>query len=137
MLRSTLSAVTVAILTALMPAQVAAENLDGVKVSVKVEEFCGLTATGLEMSVGQQVLQTTVQETCNRASGFHVIAGHRSLLAGEQVQIEYAGTVSDLDESGMSNVVFRPGPRIGSVPVILRARGLRENLLVNLTLSSF
>ena len=74
MLRSTLSAVTVAILTALMPAQVAAENLDGVKVSVKVEEFCGLTATGLEMSVGQQVLQTTVQETCNRASGLRIIA---------------------------------------------------------------
>jgi hypothetical protein len=64
-----------------------------------------------------------------------VLASHRALASGEQVQINYAGETRQLDSSGISDIAYRTGPSFGEVPITIQTSGLTETLAISLGLA--
>jgi hypothetical protein len=103
----------------------------GVRITVTVPEVCQIESVAL-VSNSDGVTSGTVFEMCNGGRGFRVVASHRTLASGEQVQINYAGQIRLLDSSGVSDVAQRSSPIVGTVPVTIESSGLVQSLAISL-----
>ncbi|WP_300379045.1 hypothetical protein [Henriciella sp.] len=110
----------------------AAGNVD---ITVVVPEVCQIESTAITVDSNGSSASGTVFEMCNSGRGFRVIASHRTLAGGEEVEINYNGQVRELDSSGVSDVAFRNGPIAGSVPVTIQSNGLVEGISISLGLT--
>jgi hypothetical protein len=128
----------IAILVAVALPTAAHANADGsagVRISLVVPEVCQIDSSAIHIDASGGTASGTVFEMCNSGRGFRVMASHRMIAEGEQVQIDYAGQVHQLDRSGISDVAQRNGPTVGDVPVRIRANGLVQNLAISLGLA--
>ena len=107
----------------------------GVDISLVVPEVCQIESTAITVDANGASASGTVFEMCNSGRGFRVIASHRALVGGEQVEINYGGEVRQLDSSGVSDVAYRHGPVAGNVPVTIQTDGLVQNFSVSLGLT--
>ena len=107
----------------------------GVPISLIVPEICQIEASTLTVDASGDSASGTVFEMCNSGRGFRVLASHRPLVSGEQVQISYAGEIRQLDSSGMSDIAYRSGPTFGEVPVTIQTNGLTGTLAISLGLA--
>lgn len=114
-----------------------AETSSGAEISLIVPEFCQIESSVVAVDTDNMSVSGTVLEMCNSGRGFRIIATHRSLVAGEKVQIKYGGEIRQLDSSGVSNVAHRYGPIARDVPVEIEANGLVQGLSVSLGLAVF
>src|SRR3546814_17596348 len=64
------------------------------------------------------------------------MASHRMLADGEQVQINYAGEIRQLDNSGLSDIAYRRGPVVRNVPVTIRTDGLMQSLAISMGIAA-
>jgi hypothetical protein len=108
----------------------------GVRISLVVPEICQIESPTITVDASGETASGTVFEMCNSGRGFRVMASHRVLAEGEQVQINYAGQIRQLDSSGMSDVAHRSGPTVGNVPVTIQTNGLVQNLAISLGLAA-
>lgn len=108
----------------------------GVRISLVVPEICQIESSALIVDADGVSASGTVFEMCNSGRGFRVMASHRMLIEGEQVQINYAGETRQLDSSGMSDVAYRSGPTVGNVPVTIQTNGLVQGLAISLGLAA-
>jgi hypothetical protein len=104
----------------------------GFGVRLTVPEICHLVLNDAVVAPGEGAAVIDVFEMCNSGRGFRVIASHRPLETGEQVQVNYAGQIRLLDSSGMSDIAYRNGPIFGSVPVTIQTSGLVQGLAISL-----
>lgn len=116
-------------------AQADGGNSTGVRISATVPEVCQIEASAIAVDSATGQASTTVFEMCNSGRGFHVIASHRALEAGEQVRIDYAGEARQLDPSGTSALAYRAGPIVDRVPVSVQSTGLVQDLAISLGLT--
>lgn len=103
----------------------------GVRITVTVPEVCQIESVTL-VSSSDGITSGTVFEMCNGGRGFRVMASHRMLASGEQVQINYAGQVRQLNSSGISDIAQRTSPIVGDVPVTIQTSGLVQSLAISL-----
>src|SRR3546814_4114852 len=89
----------------------------GFRISLVVPEVCQIESSDIIVDAGSGLATGTVFEACNSGRGFRVMASHRMLADGEQVQINYAGEIRQLDNSGLSDIAYRRGPVVRNVPV--------------------
>ncbi len=118
------------------PAHAEGNASAGFRISLTIPEVCQLEASDILIAQDGGGATLNVFEMCNSGRGFRVMASHRALAVGEQVQINYAGQVRQLDSSGMSDVAQRSGPVVGNVPVAIQASGLVETLAISLGLAA-
>lgn len=104
--------------------------------SAVVPESCGLDAISFVLDDNQNIARGFVNEYCNSSHGFQVLASHRMLESGEQVEVDYDGSFVSLDQSGVSSVAFRQGARFGPVPVEIRALSMTENLALSFSITA-
>src|SRR3546814_18493724 len=76
----------------------------GFRISLVVPEVCQIESSDIIVDAGSGLATGTVFEACNSGRGFRVMASHRMLADGEQVQINYAGEIRQLDNSGLSDI---------------------------------
>ena len=107
----------------------------GLNIRVTVPLVCQIDATDLTMSVNQTETSGVIQEMCNGAVSFSVVASHRALEDGEEVQLSYDGQYTRLDPAGVSAVASRTGPTFGNVPISIRSSGLVDDLAISLGLA--
>lgn len=126
--------ICLAIACATIPSAAYAQGGDeaGFRLSATVPVVCQLEASALVVGKDANEGSASVFEMCNSSGGFRVLAYYRALEPGEQVQIDYAGQLRQLDPGGMSEVASRPGPKVGSVPVFVQTHGLVEGLAISL-----
>ncbi len=117
-----------------LPAPAAAETA-GARITLTVPEVCQIETSAILVDAEAGSASGSVFEMCNSGRGFRVLASHRALAEGEQVQIDYAGEIRQLDRSGISAVAQRSGPTIGHVPVRILTDGLVGNLAISLGLA--
>jgi hypothetical protein len=108
----------------------------GFRISVVVPEVCQIESSDIIVDVSNGSASGMVSEMCNSGRGFRVMASHRELAAGEQVQINYAGETRQLNSSGLSDVAYRRGPTVRNVPVTIRTDGLTQNLAISLGIAA-
>lgn len=109
-----------------------AEASSSSNISVVVPEVCQIESSTITVDASGQSASGTVFEMCNSGRGFRVIASHRPLGSGEEVEINYGGEIRQLDGSGISNLAYRHGPIVGDVPVTLQSSGLAESFSVSI-----
>lgn len=103
----------------------------GFQISLSVPEICQIEATDMVAGNGEGASATQVFEMCNSRRGFRIVASHRPLLPGERVQINYAGQLSELDASGVSDIAVRNGPKVGHVPVLIQSDALADPIAIS------
>ena len=133
-LRRTLLAAT-ALFCASTAAHAAPGDNAGFNIRVTVPLVCEIDASALTLSVNQNQTNGVVQEMCNGAVSFSILASHRQLQEGEEVQLSYDGQPTQLDPSGVSPVVSRTGPVVARVPVSIQSTGLVQDLAISLELA--
>ncbi|TRD11285.1 hypothetical protein FGU71_05100 [Erythrobacter insulae] len=116
---------------AVTPAHAAQEAPGSFSISMSVPVVCDIQASDFVLSADRSVVAGTVNEYCNSSRGFQIIAAHRPLESGEQVDINYDGSVTELNMSGVSNVAFRAGARSSIVPVIISSPDLSKDLALS------
>ncbi len=137
MKKSILTLVTLAGgLACAMPAHAASNDTSGFSIAVTVPIICDLEATDFIVDQTQNTVTGSVHEYCNSARGFHVLASHRPLQTGEQVDLNYGGVVSELAAGGFSSVAFRSGARIGNVPITIRANNVEAPLALSFAVTA-
>jgi hypothetical protein len=109
----------------------------GLGISASVPEVCELSTTSAALDHPAGATTLLVQEMCNSARGFQVVASHRPLSEEELVQLDYAGQANLLSPSGFSELAVRSGPRFEQVPVQIQSAGLRSGLVISLGLTMF
>lgn len=109
-----------------------AETSGGADITLVVPEFCSIESSVVTLDSNGTSARGTVFEMCNSGRGFRILASHRALAAGEEVQINYGGEIRQLDSSGLSDLVQRFGPVARDVPVEIQANGLVQGLSVSL-----
>src|SRR3546814_19542548 len=92
----------------------------GFRISLVVPEVCQIESSDIIVDAGSGLATGTVFEACNSGRGFRVMASHRMLAEGEQVQLNYAGEIRQLHNPGMSAIAYRRGPAVRNVPVTSR-----------------
>ncbi|WP_199504848.1 hypothetical protein [Qipengyuania sp. YIM B01966] len=102
------------------------------RITLVVPEVCQIEAASIVMHGARGSATGTVFEMCNSGRGFRVIASHRPLDEGEQVEINYGGQSRQLASSGISDIAQRSGPVVGHVPVSIRATQLSQSIAVTL-----
>jgi hypothetical protein len=118
------------------PAQARPNGSGSFRVGAVVPVVCGIDAPSLFVTEGSEEAVGSVQEFCNSARGFQIMASYRPLDAGEKVDLYYAGELTSLSSSGLSPVAFRSGPRVRTVPVSVRSTGLKSDLALSLALTA-
>ncbi len=118
------------------PALAASQDSGGFSVSLSVPVVCDIEAADFVLDTSQNVVRGVVNEYCNSSRGFQILAGHRPLENGEQIDLDYDGTATSLDASGLSTIAFRSGARFGPVPVAIRTQGVVENLSVSFSVTA-
>ncbi|WP_137870094.1 hypothetical protein [Sphingopyxis sp. 2PD] len=129
----------IAIIAAIAFPTAAHANSDGsagAQISLSVPEICQLETSEIFVDASGGSVSGTVFEMCNSGRGFRVMASHRTLVGGEQVQINYDGEVRQLDSSGISDIAYRSGPTVGNVPVTIQTSGLVQNIAISLGLAA-
>lgn len=117
---------------AVLPASAAAQESAGLRISLNIPEVCQIETSTITVDESGRAASGSVFEMCNSGRGFRVMASHRTLSSGEEVEISYAGKTSQLDSSGLSDVAYRSGPTVGQVPVLIQSTGLLQNLTISL-----
>lgn len=108
----------------------------GFRISLNVPVVCDLDAQPFELDASGQHFVGQVQEFCNSNRGFQVFASHRMLEQDESISVDYGGSRSTLDLTGMSPVAFRSGARFGYVPVSIEATNLRAPIALEFGLTA-
>ena len=116
-------------------AQAGTDHSAGARISLVIPEVCQIDTADIVVDQDGGRASGNVLERCNSGRGFRVMASHRMLAGGEQVQISYAGQTRLLDSSGISDVAHRIGPTFGNVPVTIQTSGLVGNLAISLGLA--
>jgi hypothetical protein len=116
------------------PAQAATGASGGFTVSLEVPAVCDLSVPDFVVLEDQHAITGEVQEFCNSANGFQVIASHRPLNSDEVVEVDFGGELAQLDEGGVSSIAFRSGARFGYVPFRIDATHLEGGLAVSFSL---
>jgi len=130
-----LSALTMGLATTLAtPAQAAADASGGFNISLEVPAVCDLSMPDFVVLEDQHAVTGEVQEFCNSANGFQVIASHRPLNQDEIVEVDFDGASTKLDQGGVSSIAFRSGARFGYVPFRIDATHLESGLAVSFSL---
>jgi len=130
-----LGALTMGLATILAtPAQAAADASGGFNISLEVPAVCDLSMPDFVVLEDQHAVTGEVQEFCNSANGFQVIASHRPLNRDEVVEIDFGGASTRLDHGGVSSIAFRSGARFGYVPFRIDAPHLEGGLAVSFSL---
>lgn len=119
-----------------LPAYAAPNDSGGFSVGVTVPVICDLEATDFIIDQTTNMITGQVQEYCNSSRGFHVLANHRPLLSGEQVDLTYGGVPSELAASGFSSVAFRSGARFGYVPITIRANNVEGPIALSFAVTA-
>ncbi|MBA3939745.1 MAG: hypothetical protein C0520_00885 [Sphingopyxis sp.] len=127
-------ALTAATLPATAMAAPAESNGFGISLTVPV--VCDLDARDFVVDAVQNSISGYVEEFCNSARGFQVLASHRPLGDSEVVELDYGGDYAQLERAGISSVAFRSGPRLGTVPVRIQAAGLESQLAVSFSITA-
>ena len=133
---TTCAAILASIFLLNSPAFAASQESGSFSISMTVPVICDIEAADFVVDKDDNIIRGVVHEYCNSSQGFQVIAGHRPLENGEQVNLDYDGTASSLDASGLSNIAFRSGARIGPVPVAIRPQGIVENFTVSFAITA-
>jgi hypothetical protein len=134
MMRAIKFAVAAVIVSVAHAAPAWAEDRDsiGFNISLTVPEICQIETASVLIDQPTGAAVSSVFEMCNTSRGFRVMASHRTLASGEQVQINYAGQLAELDASGISDVAARDGPVVGAVPIMVQASGLTQGIAISL-----
>jgi hypothetical protein len=114
----------------------AEEASGGFNIALQVPVVCDLDATDFALDQSQAELSGTVNEFCNSSRGFQVVASHRPLELSETVEVNYGGEQTRLERGGLSNIAFRSGPRLSTVPVRIRVTGLETQLSVSFAITA-
>ena len=77
----------------------------------------------------------SIFEVCNSGRGFRVLASHRNLAAGENVEVTYGDEKRQLSASGVSDVATRRGPTLEQVPLKIETEGLTQPLVISFGLA--
>ena len=133
---SILAAVFVALLLPTSPASAASGDSGGFSISLTVPIVCDIEAQDFVLDLETNMVRGVVNEYCNSSRGFQILAGHRPLELGEQVDLDYDGSPASLDASGLSSIAFRAGPRLGPVPVAINTQGVLSNLAVSFSVTA-
>lgn len=118
------------------PVLASSQDSGGFSVSLSVPVVCDIEAADFVLDKNQNIVRGVVNEYCNSSRGFQILAGHRPLESGEQIDLDYDGTATSLDASGLSTIAFRSGARFGPVPVAIRTQGVIENLAVSFSVTA-
>lgn len=118
------------------PALASKNATGGFAIAVRVPEFCDLQANDFVADQQSTRVVGQVLETCNHNRGFQILASHRPLEIGEEVDVTYGNDRAQLDRSGLSPIAFRAGARHGSVPVAISTEGLTRTLQVSFSLTA-
>lgn len=116
------------------PAQAADGAAAGFNISLEVPAVCDLSMPDFVVLEDEQAVTGEVQEFCNSANGFQVIASHRPLDMDEVVEVDFDGEQTRLSEGGVSSIAFRSGARFGYVPFRIDASHLESSLAVSFSL---
>ncbi|NVD26284.1 hypothetical protein HUO14_00030 [Parasphingorhabdus flavimaris] len=119
-----------------LPAHAAPNDTGGFSVAVTVPVICDLEATDFIIDQTTNIITGQVQEYCNSSRGFHVLANHRPLLSGEQVDLTYGGVASQLATNGFSSVAFRAGARFGYVPITIHANNVEGPIALSFAVTA-
>lgn len=103
----------------------------GFQISLTIPEICDIEASSVLIEGSDGQVTVNVFEMCNSGRGFRVLASHRALEPTEQVRVNYAGQLTDLSPTGMSEVAFRQGPMVRSVPVAIQATALTQGIAIS------
>ena len=133
---STFAATFVVLFWLQSPASAASGDSGGFSISLTVPIVCDIEAADFVLDEGNNTIRGVVNEYCNSSRGFQILAGHRPLENGEQVDLDYDGTLASLDASGLSSVAFRSGARFGPVPVAIRTQGVLASLAVSFSVTA-
>lgn len=133
---STFAATFVALFWLQSPASAASGDSGGFSISLTIPVVCDIEADDFVIDEGNNIVRGVVNEYCNSSRGFQILAGHRPLEDGEQVDLNYDGTLTSLDASGLSSVAFRSGARSGPVPVAIRTEGVLADLAVSFSVTA-
>lgn len=122
----------IAAATVLVMAPGHAETSGDFTVSLSIPEVCQIESSSLTIDASGQSASGSVFEICNSGRSFQIVASHRPLVSGEEVEIIYDGEVRQLDSSGISDVAYRYGPVASPIPVEIRTNGLIESFSISL-----
>ena len=120
--------------TVATPALAADSAAGGFNVSLEVPAVCDLSMPDVVVLEDGHAVTGQVQEFCNSANGFQVIASHRPLNPAEVVEVDFDGDSARLSEGGVSSIAFRSGARFGYVPFRIEAANLESGLAVSFSL---
>ena len=116
-------------------AHAAGERGAGLSISLEIPEICHIEASELVVDTNKHTAMGSVFEVCNSGRGFRVLASHRSLTEGENVEVTYGGEKRQLNASGVSDVATRQGPTLEQVPLEIRTEGLDQPLVISFGLA--
>jgi hypothetical protein len=117
------------------PAQAADGGVaTGFNISLEVPAVCDLSMPEFVVLEDEHAVTGEVQEFCNSANGFQVIASHRPLDSDELVKVDFDGEQTRLNKGGVSSIAFRSGARFGYVPFSIDAAHLESSLAVSFSL---
>lgn len=119
-----------------VPALASSDATGGLTISVRVPEFCDLEANDFIADQQNARVAGEVLETCNHNRGFQILASHRPLDMGEEVDVTFGEVHAQLGQSGLSPIAFRAGARHGPVPVTISTDGLTRMLRVSFSLTA-
>lgn len=115
-----------------MPAAASAASGSSFGINLQIPVVCELDAPDLTIQPDQEFASGYAFESCNTQDGFMVMASHRPLEDGEQVEFNYAGQASMLSRAGSSVVATRRGAKHGQRMISVRQSQLREPLVLTL-----
>ncbi|WP_120077023.1 hypothetical protein [Aurantiacibacter odishensis] len=117
------------------PAQ-AGESEDGnFTVGAVVPEVCGVSIGDFRIDRDADAVSGFVQEYCN-GSGFQIFASHRRLAENEAAEVEYDGIVAPMQQSGLTFLALRSGPRFRQVPVTIHNENLEADLQLSFSIAA-
>ena len=128
-------AVMIALASVPSVAHAAAERSAGLSISLEIPEICHIEAPELVVDANRNSATGSVFEICNSGRGFRVLASHRNLADGENVEVTYGGEKRQLNASGVSDVATRQGPTLEQVPLEIKTEGLAQPLVVSFGLA--
>lgn len=116
-------------------AHAADDKRAGLSISLEIPEVCHIEAPDLVMDSVRNTATGSIFEVCNSGRGFRVLASHRNLSTGENVEVTYASITSTLNASGVSDVATRQGPTLEQVPLVIKTEGLSQPLVISFGLA--
>lgn len=129
-------AMAIALISVPSVAHATGERSGGVSISLEIPEVCHIEAPELVVDADQATATGSVLEVCNSGRGFRVLASHRTLANGENVELTYGDQTRQLDASGVSDLANRQGPTLEQVPLELKTEGLAKPLVISFGLAA-